>query len=335
MMQPYKLGLALTGGGAKGAYQAGALAYLAEINLKPQIIAGTSIGALNGAIIAANNDFGAGVQRLNELWSELGDTPILKFNSKALMEAVELAHHAFVPTIYHFLKAYSASNQVLGDGFAILDPTPIEKLLKKSLDIEALRQGTELWVTAFPSLDLPLINYNLIFNFVRAKMGQEVQWFCVQDYPDNEAIYNILLASVALPMIFPSRSVEGKQYVDGGLAAHVPIQALIDQGCTHIVIIHLRNGDVWNRHNYPNQTIIEIRPEQIINKSNSALFGSAQTFTDFSLERITDLKERGYNDAKRCLDVIIHTFQAVNQQRQATDSLIESTRRLLDDPPLY
>jgi NTE family protein len=334
MMQPYKLGLALTGGGAKGAYQAGALAYLAEIDLKPQIIAGTSIGALNGAIIAANDNFKAGVERLNELWAELGDTPILKFNPETIVEIAELAHHAFVPTIYHCLKAYSASNKVLGDGFAFLDPTPIEKLLKKSLDVEALRQGTELWVTAFPSLNLPLINYNLILNFVRAKIGQDVHWFCVQDYPDTEAIYNILLASAALPMIFPSRSVDGKQYVDGGLAAHVPIQGLIDQGCTHIVIIHLRNGDIWNRHNYPNQTILEIRPQQIINKSNSALFGSVQTFTDFSLARITDLRQRGYQDAKRCLEAVMHTFQGVNAQRKASDSLSQSTRRLLDDLPL-
>ncbi|MFP4008974.1 MAG: patatin-like phospholipase family protein, partial [Spirulinaceae cyanobacterium] len=68
---------------------------------------------------------------------------------------------------------------------------------------------------------------------------------------------------------------------------------------------------------------------------NSALFGSAQTFTDFSSQRIADLKKRGYNDAKRCLESAINTFQAVNQLRQSTNSLMESTRRLLDDPPLY
>lgn len=44
-----QLGLVLTGGGAKGAYQVGALQYIAELGLEPQIIAGTSIGALNGA----------------------------------------------------------------------------------------------------------------------------------------------------------------------------------------------------------------------------------------------------------------------------------------------
>ena len=46
-----KFGLVLAGGGAKGAYQVGALKYIAELGIVPQIIADTSIGALNGAIL--------------------------------------------------------------------------------------------------------------------------------------------------------------------------------------------------------------------------------------------------------------------------------------------
>ncbi len=62
------VGLVLVGGGAKGAYQAGALRYLAELDFSPHIIAGTSIGALNGAVLAANKPLKQAVQRLDELW---------------------------------------------------------------------------------------------------------------------------------------------------------------------------------------------------------------------------------------------------------------------------
>ena len=47
-----KFCIVLTGGGAKGSYQAGALKYLAELGLEPQILVGTSIGALNGAVLS-------------------------------------------------------------------------------------------------------------------------------------------------------------------------------------------------------------------------------------------------------------------------------------------
>lgn len=54
-------GLVLTGGGAKGAYQAGALKYLAEIGFEPAIISGTSIGAFNGAVLSSIRPFPSAV----------------------------------------------------------------------------------------------------------------------------------------------------------------------------------------------------------------------------------------------------------------------------------
>ena len=72
------LGLVLTAGGARGAYQAGVLKRIGEIDAfrrQPSpfaIIAGASAGAINGAMIAANGgDFSAGTQRLSHLWSDL------------------------------------------------------------------------------------------------------------------------------------------------------------------------------------------------------------------------------------------------------------------------
>lgn len=52
-----KIGLVLAGGDAKGAYQSGLVKYLAEIDFAPLMIAGTSIGALNGAILASGTSF--------------------------------------------------------------------------------------------------------------------------------------------------------------------------------------------------------------------------------------------------------------------------------------
>lgn len=76
-----QFGLVLVGGGAKGAYQVGALQYLAELGLQPQIIAGTSIGALNGAVLASSGGFPQSVRRLSELWKQLARADILRPHS--------------------------------------------------------------------------------------------------------------------------------------------------------------------------------------------------------------------------------------------------------------
>ncbi len=106
------------------------------------------------------------------------------------------------------------------------------------------------------------------------------------------------------------------------------------RGCTHAIIIHLQNGVTWNRHDFPAQTIIEIRPEKSINKSNIPMVGLIDSWLDFSSERITELKQRGYEDAKNCLIPIIQTLNILKDQRQTHHALVNSTERLLNDDPL-
>lgn len=327
-------GLVLTGGGAKGAYHAGALKYLAELGIEPQIIAGTSIGALNGAVLSSHGSFQQGVRRLNELWEQLGTAPILRPNTGALLHTISYAAQTFVPTLRGWMLHFLVSEGIVKDRTAIFDPEPIEQLLYEVVNPAQLQRGIELWVTVFPSLKIPGLGYDWLIDFVRARTGTDAHWLCVQDLTDEEVIYNLLLASAALPLAFPSREVNGKAYVDGGLADNVPLRALAARGITSAIVIHLQNGSVWNRYDFPDQTIIEIRPEQRINKSDTSLIGLVDSWLDFSAERIAELKQRGYEDAKRCLTPIIQTFKAVNDQHQSHNALVNSTLRLLNDPLL-
>jgi len=344
-----QFGLVLTGGGAKGAYQAGALGYLAEIGIEPHIIAGTSIGAFNGAILASHGSFPVGVRRVNELWEQLGTAPILRPNTGAVLHTLSYVSQTFVPTLREWMLDFLVSERLLKDRTTIFDPAPIEQLLRKSVNPTALRYGIELWVTVFPSLKIPGLGYDWLIDFVRAKTGTDAHWLCVQDFDDEDTLYNLLLASAALPLAFPSREVNGKSYVDGGLADNVPLRALAARGCTHAIIIHLQNGAVWSptgkrslltegnpflaapshRHDFPEQTIIEIRPEQPINTSDTPLIGLVDSWLNFSAERIAELKQRGHEDARRCLEPIILSSRTVREQRQAHNSVVDSTTLLL------
>lgn len=327
-------GLVLTGGGAKGAYQVGALRYLAELGIEPQIIAGTSIGALNGAVLSSHGSFLQGVYRLNELWEQLGTAPILRPNTDTLLHTMSYTAQTFVPTLRKWMLDFLVYEGILKDRTAIFDPKPIEQLLYEAVDPAQLQRGIELWVTVFPSLKIPGLGYDWLIDFVRARTGTDAHWLCVQDLTDEETIYNLLLASAALPLVFPSREVNGKAYVDGALGDNVPLRALAARGISLAIVIHLQNGSVWNRYDFPNQTIIEIRPEQRINKYDTPLISLIDSLLDFSAERIAELKQRGYEDARRCLEPIIQTLKVVNDRYQSHNSLVDSTLQVLNDPLL-
>jgi len=285
IMPPF--GLVLAGGGARGAYQAGVLQYMAEIDLSPNIIAGTSIGALNGAVLASSESFKQGVKRIVELWEKLGETKILRPNTN------------------------SAS---------LFDPEPIANLLREAVDPTQLRKGTELWVAAFPSSFKNInIDYGLITSFlidiVSSKTGTDAHYFRVQDCQDNETIYNLLLASASIPLAFPAREINGQFYVDGFLGDNVPLRAFAERGCTHAFVIHLENGSVWNRYDFPEKLIIEIRPQERINPTDTPILSELVTAFDFSSDKINTLKTRGYNDAECCLNKVSDVQLSIRKQR--------------------
>ncbi|NEN92129.1 MAG: patatin-like phospholipase family protein [Okeania sp. SIO3H1] len=305
----HKIGLVLAGGGAKGAYEAGALRYLAEINFAPHIIAGTSIGALNGAVIASYPDFSVAVEQLNILWDKLGSEKVLHLNPGGIG---------------------LDRNKV-----SLFNPDTVEKLLKEAVKPAAIRSGKELWVAVFPALKIPGINYDHLLGMLTVLAGTSAKWLRVQDCGDDELLYNLLLASAAIPFAFPPREINGKYFVDGALGDNVPLGALSKEGCTHAIVIHLENAVTWNRHDFPEQAIIEIRPTQSLNKNQALIAGDITSMLDFSSERISQLKQQGYQDAKHCLEPILRSFTSLSELRLQDNILKNKTEELQGDDPVW
>ncbi|NEQ73468.1 MAG: patatin-like phospholipase family protein [Okeania sp. SIO2C9] len=305
----HKIGLVLAGGGAKGAYEAGALRYLAEINFAPHMIAGTSIGALNGAVIASYPDFSVAVEQLNILWDKLGSEKVLHLNSGEI--------------------------GLDRDKASLFNPNTVEKLLKEAVKPSAIRSGKELWVAVFPALKIPGIDYDHLLGMLHVLAGSSAKWLRVQDCEDDELLYNLLLASAAIPLAFPPREIKGKYFVDGALGDNVPLGALSKEGCTHAIVIHLGNAVTWNRHDFPEQAIIEIRPTQSLNKNQALIAGDITSMLDFSSERISQLKQLGYQDAKYCLEPILRSFTSLSELRSDDDLLKNKTEELQGDDPVW
>lgn len=339
MMSSNKVGLVLAGGGAKGAYQAGAVRYLAEIGLAPTIIAGTSIGALNGGVLAScPSSFSFAVSYLNQMWDKLGQSQVLRFNKQAaFVKTTKAVAQPFLPPFTGWLYDFLLEHEILKDRDSFFDPEPLEKLLRETINPSDLYRGTELWVTAFPALNVPgLPNnvLNLLIDTFRAATGTKSDWLCIQNFDSHEHVYNLLLASAALPIMFPRRVVNEQVYIDGGLADNVPLGALAARGCNVAIVVHLSNGNLWNRHKFPNQTIIEIRPQKSIQKHDTLVTGYISSLLDFSSERIAKLKESGYMDAKLCVEPILEALFVTKSQRIAQDRLVDSTYDVINDPPL-
>ncbi len=331
----YKIGLVLAGGGAKGAYEAGALRYLAEINFAPHIIAGTSIGALNGAVIASYPDFSVAVEQLNILWDKLGSEKVLHLNPEGIKKVAYNVAETFIPTFQSWFFDFISEVAIDGDKVSLFNPDTFEKLLKQAVKPAAIRNGKELWVAVFPALKIPGINYDHLLGMLTVLGGSSAKWLRVQDCGDDELLYNLLLASAAIPFAFPAREINGKHYVDGALGDNVPLGALSKEGCTHAIVIHLGNAVTWNRHDFPEQAILEIRPTQSLNTNQTLIAGDITSMLDFSSERISELKKLGYQDAKYYLEPILRSFTSLGDLRLLDNIVKNKTDELQEDDPVW
>ncbi len=333
MNKPVKIGLVLAGGGALGAYQVGVLRYLAELEYSPHIIAGTSIGALNGAVIASHPTLAAGVADLDQIWTNLGEADIIRPNDSLAWQIGSYLALSSFPTFSNWFNKLLLAGGLNPHKFSFFDPMPLESMIQEKVDPTALRQGTELWATVFPAFRIPGLGYDITLtgiDLVRAATGTKAEWLRVQDFEDDETILSVLLASAAIPLCFPNREINGKTYVDGALQDNIPLGALAQQGCTHAIVIHLEGGTGWNRYDFSDITIIEVRPQLGLNTSNHAVIGDMQAMLNFSSKRITQLKTQGYQDAQLCLQPIFETYTTFKELESSTQLVKDTTHELMN-----
>ena len=228
-----KVGLVLTGGGARAAYQVGVLRAISELLPKDirnpfPIISGTSAGAVNAAVLAANgSDFRRGVRQLMTVWKNFH------------------AHHVYRadPAGVFLNTSRFALATLLGGGLgrrtqvSLLDNSPLAELLRTRLDfstIQAAIDGGDL-----TAVSVTCSGYT---------SGQSVTFF--QGVPGVEPWQRArrigiampigadhVLASSALPFIFPAVHIHREYFGDGSMRQTAPLSPALHLGADRLFII--------------------------------------------------------------------------------------------------
>jgi NTE family protein len=300
------VGLALAGGGARGGYHVGAVEALAKYGVAVRGIAGTSIGALNAVTIAAASTLHEGVEDMVREWSgltaDVGEPPIPSGPGR---EPAAVALGNLGPRVLEVL----------------LHRGHLERLVDDVVTAFFARPSMPVWVTAYPVLP-PLVGVpsrvvgNAI-DWLRGKLGARSRILHLNELEPDEA-KQAVLASAALPFLFPSRVVRGMHLRDGKLGGdNLPIRALAELGFDVIVAVHLRQGGVPQE--YPHLPLLDILP--------SAPLGDR---LDFSPSRFRANRTLGYTDADGLLRTLrtqlaseMEARHAHHLMRVAVDELFE------------
>jgi NTE family protein len=185
-----RIGFVLGGGGVHGAAEVGMLQALAATGIKPQLVVGTSIGAINGALVAARPG-AAAVDELASLWRELGGSGVL---------GGSVAGRAWT---------------LLRTRTHVQSLTPLRELLERHLP------------PTFEQLEVP-------FQCVAASVERARSvWF------GEGALIRAILASCAVPGVFPPVVIDGEHHVDGGLVHSIPVGRAVEMGATEIYVLHV------------------------------------------------------------------------------------------------
>lgn len=187
----------LSGGGSLGAVQVGMLQALTEAGIRPDLLIGTSVGAVNAAWIAASPDHN-GALRLGEIWRGLRRQDIFP------------------------LSPWSSARGLLGRSNHVISNTSLAEVLRKHLPFERLEQA---------AVPVHVIATEL-------KTGRAALMSTGPAIP-------ALLASTAIPGIFPPVTIGRREFIDGGVANHTPIAAAIELGASRVFVLPV--GYPWLR----------------------------------------------------------------------------------------
>ena len=201
-----KRALVLNGGGSRGAYEIGAWQAMAELGVRFDGVYGTSIGALNAALVAQGD-----LERAVKLWSNITVGKIMAVEDEDDFAIESMIHRK--RDVVPFLMENARHLR--------MDITPLEALVRENLDEGRARaSGMKLGVMTTKAPQLSGAPVRL----TDMKPGSLGDW---------------VIASASCFPIFPARHIDGQRYIDGGYYDNLPIDMALSDGMDEVVAVEL------------------------------------------------------------------------------------------------
>lgn len=227
-------GLVLSGGGVRGAYEVGVMVGILEAlsasGHAPSpfgVVAGSSVGAINASYVAANcHAPGLNLERLVSAWTSMDFAT--QFSPQLL---------TFVRQLFRGTSAPAKGASQLGS--TLLNPAPLETLVRETVDFEQIHRNIadgSLHGLFIAALQIATGKTTLFCELAKGadyKPSKDPRRVAVRQAVALEHV----LASTAIPLVFPARKVGGEFYCDGGLRFNTPIAPVIRAGARRLIVV--------------------------------------------------------------------------------------------------
>ncbi len=231
------VGLVLAGGGARCAYQAGVLRAISEMLPGPRnpfrVIVGQSAGAINGASLASRADnFGKAARHLARAWSRLRVSDVYK------TDPLSIGYRGLL-----WVLMAASGGRLVANPRAFLDNAPLGELLAQQIDFDAIEATIADGHVSALALTASVYGRESgqAVTFFDGAPGFE-EWSRVRRSGVRQKLgVEHVLASSALPFLFPAQRIDGQFFGDGALRMTAPLSPAIRLGARRLLVIAPRD----------------------------------------------------------------------------------------------
>ncbi|NNC77461.1 MAG: patatin-like phospholipase family protein [Woeseiaceae bacterium] len=233
--QKLKTALVLPGGGARGAFQVGVLKALAELvpkgTINPfQIISGTSAGAVNSVVLASKaRRFKIAMAELEHVWTNFRCHHVYRTDHLTMLKS---SLHWFASIV---------TGGLIGLPKSLLNNAPLRTLLNRDIRFPRIQDALDKgWLDA---VAVTAAGYSSAqsHTFFQATDAHE-SWFRTRRVGTRgEMTLDHVMASIAVPMIFPPVLINNEYFGDGAMRQATPLSPAIHLGADRILVIGVRN----------------------------------------------------------------------------------------------
>ena len=226
-----KIGLVLPGGGARAAYQVGVLKAISELipDSNPfSIISGTSAGAINASLLASRSQsLKEAVEVLSGVWCNFKTNKVYRTETTVMLKS-----------IFQWLLTVSSGGVLAKNPKSLLDNLPLRQLLEDTINLEGIKNNIDkgnLDAFAITAASYPSKKSVTFFQ----SEEDDIDWErFLRVGVKNDILIDHLMASIALPLIFPAVKINNEYFGDGAMRQATPLSPAIRLGAEKLLIIN-------------------------------------------------------------------------------------------------